>query len=580
MSARFWKGREVLKEYKLGRLVYEKQTAIPDYLCFTALESGTFTLTVPAAVTSSYLSYVEYSLDGQNWTRLTIDSTAQSITAGTAQNPIPAGGKVYWRGSGNCMTATSTAAGRQSIFSSTARFDVSGYIMSLLKGDNFASYTHLTNYNTDGVRNVTFARLFEGCTTLVDASSLVLPTFTSWHTYIFFSLFAGCTSLVETPSFPCMVMATGCYQSTFQNCSNLTTAPSLPATSLAASCYYVMFQGCSNLTEMPALPATVPFSNCYRQMFQYCTSLTTTHDISLTSMASDCCRSMFYGCTSLTYAPDLKVAVLATNCYQTMFQGCTNLKYVKCLATDISETGCLTNWLYNVSSTGTFVQAEGVTWPSGASGIPTGWVAIEKRTMPSGYKQVLYVNNTAQSGRVNTGIIVDYNSMTVELAIQQDTVTRSMPLCNASASASGNFYFYSYLDATHDLFSIAEHDGSGWKAQTVLQPLDTKPHTFKVVGGATKTYYCDGVSKGTKTYTSPSSTIDAAIFGQSGNTNTYGYVGKMYFLKIVNDTTNTTLADYVPCVRESDSVVGFWDFASGTFKESRTVNTFTAGEEI
>lgn len=373
-AAIYNRGREVVKVYDHGKLAWQKQSSIPDYLCFTALEAGTFTLTIPAAVTTTYLSYVEWSKNGRTWNHT--DNTSEAVTI---QVDVAQGDKVYWRGSGNCMSATSTAAGREAIFSSNARFDVSGYIMSLLKGDNFASYTHLTNYSTDGVRNVTFARLFEGCTTLVDASSLVLPTFTSWHTYIFFSLFAGCTSLVATPSLPCMAMATGCYQSTFQNCSSLTTAPSLPATSLAANCYYVMFQGCSNLTEMPALPATVPFSGCYRQMFQYCTSLTAAHDISLTSMASDCCRSMFFGCTSLTSAPDLKVAVLATNCYQTMFQNCTNLKYVKCLATDISANGCLTNWLSGVSSTGTFIQASGVTWPRGASGIPTNWT-IETQT--------------------------------------------------------------------------------------------------------------------------------------------------------------------------------------------------------
>ena len=306
-------GHDIIEVRAMGELVWQKSTSIPDYLCFTALEAGQFTLTIPAAVTPTYLSYVEWSKDGRTWNHTDNTSDAVTIDVSVAQ-----GEKVYWRGSGNCMTATTTTAGRQAIFSSTARFDVSGHLISLLTGDNLLE--HLTNYNTDGVRNVTFARLFEGCTTLVDASSLVLPTFTSWHTYIFFSLFAGCTSLVATPSLPCMDMATGCYQSTFQNCSSLTTAPSLPATSLAANCYYVMFQGCSNLTEMPALPATVPFSGCYRQMFQYCTSLTATHDISLTSMASDCCRSMFFGCTSLTSAPDLKVAVLATNCYQTMFQ--------------------------------------------------------------------------------------------------------------------------------------------------------------------------------------------------------------------------------------------------------------------
>lgn len=78
MAARYYKGREVLKEYKSGRLVWEKQTAIPDYLCFTALESGTFTLTIPAAVTPTYLSYVEWSKDGRTWNHT--DNTSEAVT--------------------------------------------------------------------------------------------------------------------------------------------------------------------------------------------------------------------------------------------------------------------------------------------------------------------------------------------------------------------------------------------------------------------------------------------------------------------------------------------------------------------
>ena len=64
----------------MGELVWQKSTSIPDYLCFTALEAGQFTLTIPAAVTPTYLSYVEWSKDGRNWTRLTVDDTAQSVT--------------------------------------------------------------------------------------------------------------------------------------------------------------------------------------------------------------------------------------------------------------------------------------------------------------------------------------------------------------------------------------------------------------------------------------------------------------------------------------------------------------------
>ena len=60
-----------------------------------------------------------------------------------------------------------------------------------------------------------------------------------------------------------------------------------------------------------------------------------------------------------------------------MFSHCTKLKYVKCLATDISAQGCVDSWLNKVATSGTFIKAEGMNgWPSGVSGIPSGWISI------------------------------------------------------------------------------------------------------------------------------------------------------------------------------------------------------------
>lgn len=92
-----------------------------------------------------------------------------------------------------------------------------------------------------------------------------------------------------------------------------------------------------------------------------------------TGLSNYCYYGMFMNCASLTQAPVLPATTLANSCYESMFEGCTNLNYVKCLATDISASNCTGFWLYNVSPTGTFVKAAGVEWPSGASGIPTGW---------------------------------------------------------------------------------------------------------------------------------------------------------------------------------------------------------------
>lgn len=156
--------------------------------------------------------------------------------------------------------------------------------------------------------------------------------------------FSGLTSLPQTYTFQYM----------FAGCTGLTTAQNLvlPATSLVAGCYRYMFQHCSNLVNAPKLPATTLAYYCYQRMFENCRSLTT--------------------------APALPATTLAPSCYRYMFQYCSNLNYIKCLATDLSASNCLSDWVQGVASTGTFVKASGVTWPTASSGIPSGWTVIEE----------------------------------------------------------------------------------------------------------------------------------------------------------------------------------------------------------
>ena len=85
---------------------------------------------------------------------------------------------------------------------------------------------------------------------------------------------------------------------------------------------------------------------------------------------------MFSGCTSIKVAPVLPQASLTNTCYLEMFSGCSSLKYIKCLATNMTARNCLLNWVSGVAATGTFVKAAGATWPTGASGIPSGWTVI------------------------------------------------------------------------------------------------------------------------------------------------------------------------------------------------------------
>ena len=218
-------------------------------LKFTALEDGSFTLSIPSGLTAATLGYVSYSLDdGETWVKTLNDGTGKTITV-----DVEEGDEVLWKGSGIAMAISESV---YSQFSSTGRFESSGSVGSIA-----------------GVSS-----------------------------YSYYKLFYGCTGLTTAPELPSSVVQIGCYRSMFQDCTSLTTAPELPAMTLAESCYRRMFSGCTSLTTVPSvLPATTLAWWCYESMFRDCTSLTTAPELVAETTAHNCYEQMFNGCTSLNY---------------------------------------------------------------------------------------------------------------------------------------------------------------------------------------------------------------------------------------------------------------------------------------
>ena len=283
-----------------------------NYLRFTAIEDGTFTLTIPAGITTASLKSVSYSLDeGETWVTTDYDNTATTITTPT----VTAGNSVLWKGDA-IKYANGNSTTNSSVFSSTGRFNASGSIMSLLYGVGI--------YNTVLRDSYTFTNLFANNTNIVDASGLLLSA-TTLVSSCYRNMFDGCTSLTAAPELPATTLTVMCYSYMFRGCTSLTAAPELPATSLSTSCYNYMFDGCTSLTAAPELPATTLANSCYQFMFRGCTSLTAAPELPATSLATSCYNYMFDGCTSLTAAPELPATKMAGSCYYCMFQGCTSL---------------------------------------------------------------------------------------------------------------------------------------------------------------------------------------------------------------------------------------------------------------
>ena len=204
-------------------------------------------------------------------------------------------------------------------FSASGNHNVGGNIMSLLYSDEFEGETSFPSGS-----NSNFSGLFVDDIQLISVVNLI---------------------------FPATTLTNRCYNYMFGKCSSLTTAPTiLPATTMTYSCYGGMFEDCTSLATAPALPATTLAERCY--------------------------ENMFWRCASLTQAPALPATTLVDWCYRNMFNGCTNINTITTYATDISATNCLIDWLNGVASTGTFYNMACTTYPSGSSGIPTGWTEL------------------------------------------------------------------------------------------------------------------------------------------------------------------------------------------------------------
>ena len=198
--------------------------------------------------------------------------------------------------------------------------EVSGYLMALNKN------TEITSSN-NSIGNTKFSCLFSGCTGLVNAEDLILPSDT--YQYCYDGLFQDCVNLIEAPTLPSTALTNRCYQYMFEGCTSLTNLPQLPATTLARSCYSGMFKGCSSLTSIPSnyLSATTLATSCYEAMFKGCSNLTNLPQLPATTLAHSCYLAMFEGCSSITSIPSnyLPSTNLALDCYAEMFKGCSNL---------------------------------------------------------------------------------------------------------------------------------------------------------------------------------------------------------------------------------------------------------------
>ena len=233
--------------------------------------------------------------------------------------------------------------------------------------------------------NRNFSKLFYNCSsiTLANCSLTVDQYEDPDDTGILESVFQGCSKLEKAPqitiiSYNQYAIKKRICAKAFYGCTSLNDISDISMeTGMYGYDCYQMFYNCSSLTEPLDMNYTKSGTYTFYQMYKGCTSLTSFNKTISVGSSYDC-YEMFYRCTSLVTGPTLTCATLGSNAFNYMFYGCSSLSSLTCLATNISASGCTTNWLKNVSATGTFTKDPNMSsWPTGANGIPEGWTVVD-----------------------------------------------------------------------------------------------------------------------------------------------------------------------------------------------------------
>lgn len=268
-------------------------------------------------VNSLYPRDVTYISFYENDTQIEFEHSTDMINWTSATSVTVSGSsKTYIR-------STSTRSTAMMMYNRNVPVDVGGNIMSLLTPNS------ATWINPQSLSAGAFSQTFYGDQSynrycrIMDAHELILPNLLRLPDKCFDSLFAGNTELTAAPTLPKPeTIGVRCFAEMFRKTGIRTIDDELTAKTLGDYAYYEMFHSCSNLKNTPRI----------------------NHFIS----SPHCCMEMFYDCN--------------------------NLSEITCLTHNISATDCMKDWVSGVSTTGTFIKSSNMSsWPTGASGIPSGW---------------------------------------------------------------------------------------------------------------------------------------------------------------------------------------------------------------
>ena len=206
-------------------------------------------------------------------------------------------------------------------------------------------------------------------------------------------------------------------------------------------------------------------------------------------------------------------------------------------------------------------------------------------TLPSGYTEVKYIENQ-KNAYINTGISASATTQTeMKFCFLDPTNTQNSVIHGIIGGQDkiGSNYIR-YVPVYLNINGMGPTNSS--YSYNVSSQDYYKPHTLVYNDASGKTYF-DGVEDTPSGYITSSTTNKIFVFGLNDTTDSSKLItststlAKIYYLKLKDNSNDTLLRDFIPCIRVSDNAVGLYDKVSNTFFGNEgTGNALMAGPVI
>lgn len=192
--------------------------------------------------------------------------------------------------------------------------------------------------------------------------------------------------------------------------------------------------------------------------------------------------------------------------------------------------------------------------------------------VPSGYTEVTYIQSSGTQC-IDTGVYPTGDTRTIfDFEIIDYYSAWLFGSRNGSGTDGGKYCVLFNREDNIDKLRSDYNTTDGTKYQIT--------RTRHVVDKNKNITYLDNTLFESKTYASFTGTCTMALFSRKSDNNYYDTSSaiKLYSCKIYNN--NTLIRNFVPCYRNSDSIIGLYDTVNNGFYTNLGTGTFTKGADV